>query len=252
MNGYEITEEDIAWAETLDTDVPIEYGDINEKPSILKEKPPSTWLRYEDQKRHPSCVGNALAAVAEVVYFVATSGDIVQLSRWFAYIQSQKYSSGNLGEGEGAFISGAVKAAQKVGVCLESTVPYPRDYHRKFTPAAIDEAAKYRMFSERRITNYDNLRLWHDAGVGAAIIGRAWGRGAHALAAIEMHQTKKDRLGRPYVVEFNSHKNNEIIVHTPSAYDSILGQRNTVCVGLSDMTEIKPREYSYADEGLLG
>jgi len=250
--GWDFTEEDYDYAMSLPSEVPFESSDINEKPSILLEKPPSTWLKYEDQWYHPSCVGNALAAVLEVIYFYFTQGEVIQLSRWFAYIQSQKYSSGRLGEGQGAYISGAVKAGQKIGVCLESTVPYPRNYHRRFPPKSIDEAAKYRIKSEMRVSDYDSLRLLHEGATGAAIIGRSWGRGAHALAVIELIPDKKDRLGRPYVREFNSHKGNEIIDHTPDAYDRILKARGTVCVWLSDMPNIKPREYDYTKEGLLG
>ena len=90
---------------------------------------PVDWHKTENQGQIGSCQGNDLASILERLQYVAKgdAASVVQLSRIFAYLATQKID-GLLGRDAGSTISGGAKLATTVGVCPESKTGYPITY----------------------------------------------------------------------------------------------------------------------------
>lgn len=141
------------------------------KPSAIPEKvDPRGWLKVEDQKQTSSCVGHATSSAAEVVYWFATKGQEIQLSRWQAYISAQR-EDGLEGQDQGAMISGTVQACEKRGICTEELAPFTGKYYTKITQAAWDEALDRQIRQHVEIKSFDEAVEWIGGGMGAVIIG---------------------------------------------------------------------------------
>lgn len=65
------------------------------------------WLCVENQGHLGSCQGHAITTSAEVLYYVATGGEVVQLSRLKSYIDTQA-EDGLLGSDSGSTIGGGL------------------------------------------------------------------------------------------------------------------------------------------------
>jgi intein/homing endonuclease len=118
-----------------------------------------------------NCQGNSLSECLEYCHVVA-GGDIVQLSRMYAYLRSQQFD--NIRTDSGSTLSGGTKAA-KDGICLESIAPYPRAYPGwGFITQSMKDAAIYKLGSLTEIKKAEDVRSFIGSGIGIVHIGIAW------------------------------------------------------------------------------
>lgn len=220
---------------------------------------PRPWLQIEDQRNMGSCQGHALSSCVEVAYNFE-SKEIIQLSRMFAYIMSQR-QDGIRGD-SGSTISGGAKCAKEVGLCLESTFPYPGSYTTNVPQAAIEEAKNYRIKNAVQMQSYDDIFEFLASGVGGIDIGIMWtigdvevvenyrggGGGGHALGLVG-YTERKDSSGKNYIIMVNSWGkqwgNNGTCEVSPRAIEQMLNSSFCECIGLSDMENIEPRRIEY-------
>lgn len=220
---------------------------------------PRPWMQVENQGNMGSCQGHALTSCVELAYHFE-SGKIIQLSRMFAYVMSQR-KDGIRGD-SGSTISGGAKCATQDGICLETTYPYPGRYTTNIPQAAIDEAKEYKIRSVSRVKTYDDVFEFLASGAGGINIGIMWtvgdvhvvetyrpGRtGGHALC-LGGYTERKDSQGRNYIIMFNSWGrgwgNNGSCEVSPNAIQQMLSAQWTDAVALSDMESVEPREINY-------
>ena len=236
--GWLAEDEDQKWLDSLEVGTPFTYGDYQPIHEMLKK--PSEWLRIEDQNGFGSCQGHSLSSVCEIAYYNASKGDIIQLSRWFAYVGTQKID-GIRGD-QGSTISGGASLAKQYGICPEEVYPYPRRYTYEITQAQYDAAKPYRLKTARRMETVDDVRNWLDGGLGGINIGVRWGGGGHAVAIIET-EGSGFKLANSWGTSwgdrgFFSWSEREMAQKLREGY--------TVAIGLTDMEEIKPREYEWS------
>ncbi|HSG71070.1 MAG TPA: hypothetical protein VLA12_11680, partial [Planctomycetaceae bacterium] len=87
--GWLHDNEDQAWLDSLEDGTPFGRSDYEPMPMAVRLVKPSTWLKIEDQNGFGSCQGHSLSSCAEVAHWLATGGEVIQLSRWFAYVGTQ-------------------------------------------------------------------------------------------------------------------------------------------------------------------
>ena len=235
--GWMVEREDQAWIDSLEVGVPFTYGDYRPIQETLKK--PSEWLRIEDQNGFGSCQGHALSSVCEIAYYNATKGDIIQLSRWFAYVGTQKID-GIRGD-QGSTISGGAELAKRYGICPEELCPYPRTYKYTLSQEQYDAAERFKLKTARRLTTVDDVRIWLDSGMGGINIGVRWGGGGHAVAIIET-------IGRDFKLSNSwgtQWGDRGFFTWTEREMNSYLRDNYTVAIGLTDMDQVKPRELDW-------
>lgn len=217
------------------------------------------WLQIENQGPVGSCAGHAESTCLEVCNYIATGGNVVQLSRMFCYLAGQQMC-GLFGADQGSTIEGVVEASKRVGVCLESTFPYPGRYITSVPNSATIEAAQHKLRSHVNIGGYQQGFDFVGSGVGGLIIGIDWVQslinctgivdslrggsvGGHALAIVG-YSKRLDRQGRKYLWLANSHGrqwgNNGWAEIAPAVFDYWC-QRDVV-IGVSDLENFGPRE----------
>lgn len=227
---------------------------------------PRQLLKVENQGGVGSCAGHSLTTNIEYIYALATGGQSIQLSRAMAYYETQRID-GIRGD-NGSTISGGVKLAKSIGVCREELWPYRAVYDNRRPQnfeAVKADAANYRIARDVRLKNYDQIRAWLGSGQGGAHTGFPWSRsyeaavveqgnrhvvGGHSEAWICL-SNRKDGSGRPYVWAIGSYStrsgNNGWREFNPGFVDWITSQRGSAFVGLSDMPNIQPREFTAED-----
>lgn len=169
------------------------------------------WHKTEDQGQIGSCQGNALTSCMERLQYVATGNQsrVVQLSRIFAYLATQKIDKDErgvplIGRDVGSTISGGGKVASEHGVCPESLTNYPPNYPGSTARNAILSQANYEAAKPFRVASLwqvpedpEEARNWIGGG-GAISIGIQWpgipddrrirsyrgGQGGHAVAVL--------------------------------------------------------------------
>lgn len=131
------------------------------------------WMPTEDQLSIGACQGNALTENFEFNYTIDT-GEVLQFSRMYAYIGSQKIDGIN-GD-RGSTLNGGTKLAMK-GICTEKVGPYPRSYpgHAYITQAMVDDAVNYKMNSATVIKTAEEMKQYLGSGIGVVQIGMPWG-----------------------------------------------------------------------------
>jgi len=236
--GWLIDQEDSAWIESLDVGVPFTFGDYKPIQETLKK--PSEWLRVEDQNGFGSCQGATLSSVGEVAYYNATKGEIIQLSKWFAYVGTQLLD-GIRGD-QGSTISGGAKLAEKYGLCPESDYPYPDRYTQRITDYQYQAAEKYKLKKFVRMQSVDDVYKWLDAGLGAISFGVRWGNGGHAVAGIQRNPGSGIRLINSWGTHWGD---NGFFDWTERELAGYLRDNYTEAIGMTDMSEVKPREYEW-------
>jgi C1A family cysteine protease len=224
------------------------------------------WLAIEDQGNQGSCSGHALSSCLEVCNYYDTQGEIVQLSRQFAYIMAQTVD-GLLGRDDGATIYGSVEGAKRFGICREELWPYSGKYVTDAPPGAKEEAARHRLLQHVVLKSYDDTFRWLASGVGAVTIGvmirESWmnakgtietqsGRvvGGHAMAVLG-YSKRKDSAGRNYLLLANSWGKSwgaagwaEI---NPRLFDQWGSDRNAELIGVTDLEEFSPRPVDWTN-----
>ena len=182
-------------------------------------------INVESQGQTNSCVGHALSSLFEAnAWIAARNGELEapdQFSRWFAYLQSQKFG-GHFGADQGASITASIQAAKEVGCCKETTLPFPGRYVKTIPGSAIEEAGEFKFGSHADMRAYDPLFSYIAGGFGGIIIGVTWtSRLANSRGVIELADVKGqggghalllwgyskrvDSRGRKYIWLHNSH-----------------------------------------------
>ncbi len=173
VGGYAIEQEDRAAIAAASVEpIYASTGDIPERVDPRRSKLYTDgWIRVENQGSIGSCQGNSLSECLEYCHVVA-GGDIVQLSRMYAYLRSQQFD--NIRTDSGSTLSGGTKAA-KDGICLESIAPYPRAYPGwGFITQSMKDAAIYKLGSLTEIKKAEDVRSFIGSGIGIVHIGIAW------------------------------------------------------------------------------
>jgi hypothetical protein len=134
----------------------------------------------ENQKQLGSCAGNSLSSVCESL-IAMKSGNRVQLSRMFAYLIGQKNSGMSLyGRDAGATISGCLKAAKAIGLCLESLFQYPQNYaegkafFEANMQALLTAANQYKVGSYTHLETEQEIANYIGSGIGPVYLGILW------------------------------------------------------------------------------
>jgi C1A family cysteine protease len=227
---------------------------------------PRKVMKVENQGSVGSCQGHALSSCVELCYYIATSDLTRQLSRQYAYVETQRIDGIN-GD-RGSTISGGIKLATTRGIPQEKLWTYSGRYENK-RPANWTEietdAQQHKVGQSYRMTTYDGVRTFLGSGQGGISIGISWsgevdraivnsfsgaGGGGHAIALLGLSE-RLDNSGRPYVWMMNSWGANwgnaGWAEWAPAAIEQMLRHQYTACFGLSDMPNVKVREYTLDD-----
>lgn len=226
---------------------------------------PRQVLKVENQGSVGSCQGHAITSCCEWCYCIATGSADVQLSRAAGYYLSQELD-GIRGD-SGSTVASGVKLA-KNGIGEEQWWKYSGRYDAS-KPATyqqyVESAKRYPIAQSFNMTSYEGIKTFLGSGQGAVEIGITWnssvdralvesysgsGGGGHALAFISLSD-RKDTRGDNYLWLLNSWGsswgNNGWAEVSPTAVKQMLNSRFTVMIGISDMPNVKPREYTLAD-----
>lgn len=227
---------------------------------------PRAVMKIENQGSIGSCQGHALSSCVELCYYIATGDLTRQLSRAFGYYETQRIDGIN-GD-RGSTISGGIKLATTLGIPREDLWKYSGRYENR-RPAnwneIVEDAKLHQVGQSYRMESYDGVRTFLGSGQGGISIGISWGGevdrpvvnsfsgaggGGHAIALLGLSE-RLDQSGRPYVWMLNSWGanwgNKGWSEWAPSAVEQMLRHRYTACFGLSDMPNVKPREYTLED-----
>jgi Papain family cysteine protease len=130
------------------------------------------FLQTESQGQIGACQGNSLSDCGEFAHAFAT-GEVVQISRMYAYIASQMES--NIRGDSGSTLEGGSKAFQK-GFPLESVAPYTSSYPGwGYITQSMKEKAVYKLKSHTEMKSAEHVKQFIGSGVGIVQIGISWG-----------------------------------------------------------------------------
>jgi hypothetical protein len=227
---------------------------------------PRTVMKVENQGSVGSCQGHDLSSCVELCYYIATDDLTRQLSRSYAYYETQRIDGIN-GD-RGSTISGGIKLATTRGIPQEKLWTYSGRYENKrpanWTEVETD-AQQHKIGQSYKMSTYDGVRTFLGSGQGGISIGISWGGemdraivnsfsgaggGGHAIALLSL-STRLDVSGRPFVWMMNSWGANwgnaGWSEWAPQAVEQMLRHRYTACFGLSDMPNVKPRTFTVDD-----
>lgn len=221
------------------------------------------WHKTENQGPIGACQGNDLASCLERLLFVAGK-TIVQLSRIFAYLATQKID-GLLGSDQGSTISGGVKLAMTYGVPPEVLTGYPNRYpsrsdiSRILTEANYAAGEPFKALSKWAVPEEpEESKNWIGGG-GAISLGIPWsgmprdrvfrsfdghGRGGHAVAILGY-------LSNGNLQGINSHGDGPFEI-TPDAWRQMIRHNRTAAIGLAGAAEPEPFDWLNNDGGMFG
>ena len=263
IGGWLQTEEDRDFLDAL----PGESAVLAMRGSYSEVKvDPRKVMKIENQGSVGSCQGHALSSCVELCYYIA-SGDLTrQLSRAMGYYETQRIDG--ITSDRGSTISGGIKLATTKGICREELWKYSGRYdaRRPLNWAEIEaDAAQHKVGQSYRMESYDGVRTFLGSGQGGISIGISWsgevdrpivnsfsgaGGGGHAIALLGLSE-RLDSSGRPFVFMLNSWGanwgNGGWAEWAPNAVEQMLRHRYTACFGLSDMPNVKPREFTLED-----
>lgn len=262
FTGYVLDREDSNLLKGLDSEEAVlalmgSYEEVRLDPRKI--------IRVENQSRQGACAGHSLSSILEWIFAIATGGKIIQLSRAMAYYATQEID-GIRGD-RGSTVMGGVKLAKTKGVCREELWKYPSTYDNRWPQnrdAVLADAKNYRIETATRITTYEGFRAFLGSGQGGIHTGIAWGDsmnravvekfvpggGGHSICGLCLSE-RTDSRGEPYAFIQNSWSesfgNGGWQEWSPTAIRQMLQHSSTVFVGLSDMPEVKPREWTLKD-----
>jgi len=264
LNGWRIDKEDFDFLYALEgEDLVMQLCGSYQEVSL----DPRSLLRVENQGPVGSCQGQSISSGCEWLYILATGDSSLQLSRSYGYYRSQKID-GLLGRDAGSTIQAGIKVAMEFGIPEESEWKYANRYSPN-PPKPWDEmdklGAKYKIAKAIRLTTYEAIRTFLGAGVGMVHLGIPWnssvdkalvtsfnpnGGGGHSIGLYSLSD-RKDSQGRPFVWMMNSWDktwgNAGWAEWSPDAVSAMLKARFAVFVGISEMPNVKPREWKLDD-----
>lgn len=227
---------------------------------------PRKALRVENQQSLGSCQGHSISSTCEWCYVIESGGDTtLQLSRAYGYYETQRLDG--ISGDRGSTIDGGINLAMQ-GICEEGLWPYKNQYDPT-RPRPIEElranAAKYKIGQKYRLTSYEAIRTFLGSGQGAIHLGIMWNDsvdrplvnsysgsrgGGHAIGLYALSD-RKDAQGRPYCWMMNSWGTNwgsqGWAEWSPTAIDQMTRTQYSTFVGISDMPNVKPREWTLDD-----
>jgi hypothetical protein len=224
---------------------------------------PRQLIRVENQARMGSCAGHSLSSNLEWIYCLAKAGEVIQLSRMAGYILAQ--DEDGIRADNGSTIGGGIKVALRIGLPEEKFWPYPQAYNRQRPGNAWEDNAKtYRITRAVKITSFEQWQTWLGSGQGGIHTGISWGNsmnravvetftpggGGHSVAALCLSD-RKNAAGEHYSWIANSWSesfgNKGWQEWSPTTVRQMLQHRFTEFVGVSDMLNVKPREFTLED-----
>lgn len=268
FTGYAIEKEDQQWLKDNSTPYEAVYSAADHPPrNVMK------WLRTENQGQVGRCCGMAFADAAEVNYWLATRGKIIQFNGHYSYIKAQKYTPELYGRDQGATISSGLKAAMESGLCPtgEGDAPnpdwkftLPPNYTTQLPAGADEQAAPFKIRSFTWLANTQALIDYVKSGAGAVAFGTGWGNwspdangycrrygaggGGHAMSIVDF-----DEDGN--AIGHNSHGTNfglkGFFKMTTGFLDGMYKDWRTSVVGVSDLTVPKPRKADWAKTNIF-
>jgi hypothetical protein len=265
--GYRIDLERRADLESTATRLPAGFQRHFRAPEEIDPRP---WHRIEDQGEMGSCQGHALSSVCEMAYHIAT-GEVIQFSPLFAYYATQKID-GIRGD-QGSTIDGGRRCAMEFGSCPLDVMPYPNPvrYRWEIPKEAYEAAKAFKIRSHTMIRSYQDAFTFLASGQGGIEIGIGWGDlqtdsrgvietyrpgpGGHAVCFLG-YSKRSDRNSEKYLWLANSWGpqnwgNAGWAEVSPTAVRQMLQARDTVMVGLSDLTTPTARKIDWAKEPLF-
>lgn len=175
IGGYAIDKEDRAFLRSIVREMPLACRSFSVPDMVDPWKIDPDLNPTEDQLQIGACQGNSPSDCVEFCAHIET-GSVVQISRMFCYLGSQKMDG--ISGDNGSTLSGGTKLLKDVGACLESVFPYPQSYPRngwKAIPqAAWDEAKKFKMNGAIDIKEVGEIRQFIGSGGGLIQIGIPW------------------------------------------------------------------------------
>lgn len=233
-------------------------------------------LNLKNQGGEGSCQGQGLAGAGEGLHYRRT-GKMVEFSADFAYYRSQAYD-GIRGD-QGSTLNGGRQVAEREGFLLETLMPYRDTYAPNSIPDGWKEAAApYRISKYAILKTYRDIVEWQARNLGEVWWGIRWapregpqgevrsgsiGRGGHAVQLAgwggSRFPVRFTSDGLPeWLWTRNSWKlqAKEISLRGwsrwyRSAIESYLQDRYTVCVGISDMNQLKPSTCDWLEKRVI-
>ena len=219
------------------------------------------WHKPENQGPIGSCQGNDLTSCAERLQFVRTrdKAKVVQLSRIFAYLATQKID-GLLGRGDvGSTITGGCKLLLTSGAPPEELTSYPSSYPSRSSIERILSAENYKAgepykaVSTWKVPEDPEESMNFIGGGGAISIGIAWYSGLIPRDRIVKSFSPSGRTGGHAMavlgyttggnlVAVNSHGDGKYEI-TPNAWRQIVRHQRSACVGLVGTSEPTPVDW---------
>lgn len=139
---------------------------------------PRGWTKTDDQKSMGSCQGNSLANCCEHIHAIET-GEVLQLSRAFAYLASQEFD--NINGDSGSTLSGGTRAIAR-GIPTEAVFPYTDNYsdvRRRYSSqkqSILSNAdSLYRLDGAVPLTSEEDCYRFLSSRSGIIQIGIMWG-----------------------------------------------------------------------------
>lgn len=164
-------------------------------PSDVPVDNPLDWMVRQSQSLYPFCHASARTTSEEILYFVATGGKVIQLSRRFATITNLR-QDGNDKRAAGASIPGSVMASKGFGnvpeeLCQYFRLPKPGEirsssdanrfvnanYSNKIDSDILKKATEIRIQNFVRLKSYDDMDSKLITGNFAVIFGIPWHTG---------------------------------------------------------------------------
>lgn len=225
-----------------------------------EEMDPEEWFEINDQGRIGSCAAQALTDTAEYCH-VIQHGEPIQLSRGFAYLETQKHD-GLLGRDAGSTLDGGTKVL-KEGLPLESEFPYVDDYralYNKYRSVSGRIGRAYQLKGEIPMPTSEDAYRFLSSWQGIIQIGIMWTipdagyeitsyqyssrAGGHSVGIVGYVKMPSWPLGIGLKLKNSWSKrwgrNGYKLLH-PKAYDQMFRHQWNVAVGRSDMPRPTPR-----------
>ena len=133
----------------------------------------------KNQGAEGSCVGFAVAKGVETVLGKSINGRFENMSERWAYEKAKTHDEWPGNNYEGSSVRGGLKAAHKVGICLEKFWPYKPNRRGKPSSQASTNAKEHLVLSYARVRGIDNIkRAIYENGivVSAALVHEGWFR----------------------------------------------------------------------------
>lgn len=223
-----------------------------------------SWLRIEDQNPLQSCYGHAGSSCLEVLNYISTGGEVVQISRMYVYVMGQRVD-GIRGD-QGAQITGGITSLKRDGGCAEDLMPYTGRYFDTVPSAAIQDGKKHLLKNVTKMTDIEQMDAYLRTGTGVILMGitcddsvyqcradgvidKPWGEdhGGHALCLIAIDEDGNYEGPGSWGVKY---ANKGWTTWTRKRMTGVLRDPNQEVFGVSDFQYGPTREVSY--EGVSG